>query len=266
MLRQNKFANGNNEANASVSLIAVYNTISVGKYRNNLLRENQTLFCLIYTKEGNGYIELSNHKRIELTKDTVFFGRHSEIMAIGNEEEWHFHCYWFQYFGLEIPLNYRLSITPNGEEDDTINEIIDLLNKHDYNSNLLANSKFMIFLLNVKNQINDDSLNDKDYIKEIIQYICVNSTSNIKIKDVAKEFGYCEKHLRNLIKKYIGMSPKQYLLKINLEKASRLLMTSSMSIEEISLLLAFSSTPHFSNAFKKMYGVSPNNYRKSNQN
>ena len=48
--------------------------------------------------------------------------------------------------------------------------------------------------------------------------------------------------------------------------AADLLLNSKMQVKEISELLNFADQPYFSNAFKKIMGVSPEKYRKMNIN
>ena len=47
---------------------------------------------------------------------------------------------------------------------------------------------------------------------------------------------------------------------------SDLLLNSNMQVKEISDLLNYADQPYFSNAFKKIMGVSPEKYRKMNIN
>ena len=60
-----------------------------------------------------------------------------------------------------------------------------------------------------------------------------------------------------------GDSPATYMLKIKMQKARILLETKpGLTIEDIAERCGFEHTPNFYNAFKKMYGVTPMNYRK----
>lgn len=58
-----------------------------------------------------------------------------------------------------------------------------------------------------------------------------------------------------------GMSPRQYLTQLKLNKAKHLLLESEMSIEDIAQQLGFSSLSHFSRQFKRWTGVPPMQYR-----
>jgi AraC family transcriptional regulator len=86
-----------------------------------------------------------------------------------------------------------------------------------------------------------------------------------KSRTIAERSGYCEKQLRNIFKQSMGISPKQYILQLKIDKSCELLEASSLSISQISETFSFSSPYHYTNTFKKMKGVSPTVYRKNHE-
>lgn len=63
-------------------------------------------------------------------------------------------------------------------------------------------------------------------------------------------------------KEYSGMSPINYIIKIRMEKAKELLLSSSLNISEISSIVGYENSLYFSRLFKKSNGISPTEYRK----
>ena len=59
-----------------------------------------------------------------------------------------------------------------------------------------------------------------------------------------------------------GISPKQYLLKLKMDKAAQMLVSTEMPVALIAEALGFEDQHVFSRAFKKYWGVSPMLYRK----
>ena len=57
--------------------------------------------------------------------------------------------------------------------------------------------------------------------------------------------------------KYFGMSPKQYLIQLRMNRALELLTENKLSVKEISFVCGFTDEKYFSRAFKKRYGCSP---------
>lgn len=80
---------------------------------------------------------------------------------------------------------------------------------------------------------------------------------------LAKELGVAYSHFRREFKHRTGLPPKQYLLRLRLEKARRLLGNTSDSIKTIADQLGFTSPFHLSAAFKKEFGVAPARWRRS---
>lgn len=69
--------------------------------------------------------------------------------------------------------------------------------------------------------------------------------------------------IRNF-KAHTGMTPIDYLIKIRIDKAKEFLLSSSLSINEISEILGYENAFYFSRIFKRKEGVSPEKYRDKN--
>jgi two-component system response regulator YesN len=66
-----------------------------------------------------------------------------------------------------------------------------------------------------------------------------------------------------LFKRETGLSFVNYLTKVRMEKALQLLNTTDEKTYNISTMVGYTEPNYFSYVFKKYYGVSPSNYRKS---
>ncbi|MBE6630628.1 MAG: helix-turn-helix domain-containing protein [Ruminococcaceae bacterium] len=58
-----------------------------------------------------------------------------------------------------------------------------------------------------------------------------------------------------------GVSPKQYIIKLRMNKALQLLIENKHSVKEISFLCGFSDEKYFSRAFREKYGYPPSQLR-----
>ncbi len=74
---------------------------------------------------------------------------------------------------------------------------------------------------------------------------------------LARELGVGYAGFRREFKRRTGLAPRQYLLRLRLERAQRLLGSTPAKLEEIAGRLGFSSAFHLSAAFKARYGVAP---------
>jgi AraC-like DNA-binding protein len=88
----------------------------------------------------------------------------------------------------------------------------------------------------------------------------VNNGDNIS--DIAKKLNFSVEYFIRNFKKHTGITPKQYINNLRIERSIIYLTNSSMSITEIADLLNFSDSNHFSKMFKQKYNMSPTEYRK----
>ncbi len=79
---------------------------------------------------------------------------------------------------------------------------------------------------------------------------------------IARELGVAYSYYRREFKRHTGLSPYRYVQELRLEKARRLIGSSSQSLQEIAEQLGFASAFHLSAAFKKRYGQSPTHWRR----
>ena len=101
-------------------------------------------------------------------------------------------------------------------------------------------------------------------IKTVLDYIDLNITKNISVDTLADVAAYSPAHFYRLFLQYIGMPPKQYLLKRKLYFVARELVKSEVKVIDIVFKYGFESHEVFSRMFHKKYGVTPNAFRKSN--
>jgi len=65
-----------------------------------------------------------------------------------------------------------------------------------------------------------------------------------------------------IIRESYNSTMSQQKNKLRIDEARRFLEDESLSIAEISEMMGFSSQSYFSKCFKKIYGISPSDYRK----
>lgn len=100
-----------------------------------------------------------------------------------------------------------------------------------------------------------------DRLSMAIVYIRKNCARKITVEDIA---GYCHcsvSALSHLFKKQTGMSVPQYIGRIRMERAEKLLRKTELDITQISDLLGYCNPGYFSEAFKTRFGRSPKAYR-----
>ena len=110
----------------------------------------------------------------------------------------------------------------------------------------------------------NETINErKKRIDTIIDYIFKNLHGDVSLQTLAGIANYSLFHFQKLFKDIIGVSPKQYIIKIRLETALHLLVIHPQkSVMEISIECGFSSPAVFSRAVNNYFGVPPEEIRK----
>ncbi len=99
--------------------------------------------------------------------------------------------------------------------------------------------------------------------QDICDYVSWHLSENLKVSQVANYFGYNEKYLTTFFKQRAGISLKQYILQIKMERAKASLSETTEPVSQIAFRLGFTDAHNFSNAFRKVTGLSPSEYRDS---
>jgi AraC-like DNA-binding protein len=97
-------------------------------------------------------------------------------------------------------------------------------------------------------------------LDQAIRWITLQYHQQISIDHMASTLGYHRAHLSKAFKQKTGLSPKQYLLKVRMEKAKQLL-GGTLTIDQVSSSVGFNDALYFSKQFRKWSGMSPSDYR-----
>ncbi|WP_018657713.1 helix-turn-helix domain-containing protein [Actinomadura flavalba] len=98
-------------------------------------------------------------------------------------------------------------------------------------------------------------------IQRAIDDIHQNIGEAITIDDLARTAMFSKFHFSRLFRQVTGVSPGRFLSAVRLEEAKRLLLTTSMSVTEITYRVGYNSVGTFSTRFKNSVGMSPTTYR-----
>lgn len=113
------------------------------------------------------------------------------------------------------------------------------------------------FLKDKKSNRKSDSLR-KDVTKYIEENFC---DSLLTPETIAEYIGISPNYLRTIFKEKENMSISSYIGECRYKKARELLETSDMNVNEIAAAVGYTNANYFYTAFKKHFGVSPNQYR-----
>jgi len=87
----------------------------------------------------------------------------------------------------------------------------------------------------------------------------------ISAADIAAAVGFSPNYLSRKFREAAGIGVHEYLVFIRLRNAAYELAATDMSVTQIALHCGFSDSNYFKDVFKKKYGMTPREYRKSNR-
>jgi AraC-like DNA-binding protein len=99
-------------------------------------------------------------------------------------------------------------------------------------------------------------------IANIHEYLMNNYREEVDLKALADKVNMAEGSLCRFFKQNMGLTIFEYLNKIKVEFACKLLMDPDLNILEVCLDSGFNNLSHFNKQFKKTTGVTPREYRK----
>lgn len=107
-------------------------------------------------------------------------------------------------------------------------------------------------------------MNNYQSLNNVINKIEEDLTEEIKYQDLAKIIGTSSYTLQRIFAFLTGITLTEYIRKRRLSKAAEELLTTDIKIIDLALKYQYDSPISFSNSFKKMHGISPQNLRKNN--
>ena len=109
-----------------------------------------------------------------------------------------------------------------------------------------------------KNQSGDFTV-----LKNMIGYIQKSHGEKITLNDIAQSGAVGQSKCCKLFDKYIGMTPNEYLIQYKLNQSVWYLKNTDLTVTEIAHTVGFSGSSYYAEAFRKRYGKSPSEYRKT---
>jgi AraC family transcriptional regulator len=98
-------------------------------------------------------------------------------------------------------------------------------------------------------------------IRACLEYIYEHLHSRITLEELAKVSGFSVPYLSALFKKEVGESISEYLLSLKIKTAQEMLLNTKHSTKDIGFYLNFCSQSYFIRCFKKITGVTPQEFR-----
>ena len=103
-----------------------------------------------------------------------------------------------------------------------------------------------------------------DPLQAVILFMHTHFHESPTLSQVAKIAHYNSSYFSTIFRAEFGMSYTEYLSRIKIDYAKKLLLSTDLSVEKICQQSGFSSPSSFLQTFKKLVGTTPTNFRTSN--
>jgi len=225
---------------------------------------------------GQGTLE-TNHATYKLKKGDMFFINPHELPHYYPDPKDPWTYVWLGFGGVNAP-NYldRAGVTQktpilHDDEEQTARHLLETIyfsySEHGFlDLNALGVAyQFMATIARIGRK-NEATLNVAHrHFNRAKQFIYNNYEFEITIEDIANNVGITPNYLSSIFQSIIGISTKQFLISVRMERAKQLLLISNDPIKEIGQKIGIKNALYFSSAFKKYSGYSPEQYRKKEQ-
>ena len=102
-----------------------------------------------------------------------------------------------------------------------------------------------------------------EHVQRAIDYTNQHFTEIRNMSEVAEVVGLSPAYFSKLFKDETGMTFTNYLTKLRMQEAARLIQKTSMRINEIAERMGYANLAYFSTVFRKYYEINPFEYRKN---
>ncbi|AKG33881.1 response regulator [Paenibacillus durus] len=111
--------------------------------------------------------------------------------------------------------------------------------------------------------VQESASKSEDAVELAIQYMKENFHENLSLEKVASIVYLNPIYFSQLFKQKTGIGYKSYVIRIRMERAKQLLQNRNLLIADVAEQVGYSDLAHFTYMFRKQYGLTPSDYRQS---
>jgi transcriptional regulator GlxA family with amidase domain len=108
---------------------------------------------------------------------------------------------------------------------------------------------------------NGQKKHEDEPIKQAQEFIEKNVAEKISVEDLATKYAIGRRHFERRFKKATNNTPLEYMQRVKIEAAKKQLETSQKNVNEVMYDVGYNDSKAFRTVFKKITGLSPNDYR-----
>lgn len=232
--------------------------VSFSKYRHTDNRRGSPYHYFAYMREGNGRIQTEQEELLLETGDFFYIPIHTSYQSWWmNDGMVRFDSFGFKHFPLFHEKSYPLQKIQAPRLAYELNDKL-YLNKE---LTFQTISTFSLLVGCLTENMRTVSIGSKEYMVGMAETYMAAHTEYL-ISDVARHCGISESGLYAAFRSERGYSPNTAKQKFLINRAIELLVSSDMTVDEISLHLGFHSPTYFRRVFAAHTGKRPSDIRK----
>lgn len=242
-------------------------------------RKDLKSYLFFIVLSGSGVLEYRNKTHTLQTGDCVFINCEESYAHTTNEESlWSIK--WAHFYGENIPGIYEKYLErggapvfhPNNSERYTglLDQLFITASSEDYLRDMKINESLASLLTAImemswqpENQAALRRGSGREYtLQDIKDYLDEHWKEKFSLDDLSEKFFINKFYLTRLFKNQYGVSILNYILRIKITHAKQQLRFTNKTIEAVGIDCGFEDANYFSRSFKKVEGITPNEYRK----
>lgn len=259
--------------NIELMLIDVGTEKCIPGYECGSALEKRTECILHKVIKGKGIFIVDGVEHKLEAGDCFYFSAANEVYYKSDEED-PMEYIWVTFLGIKSTVIMSTTmfaekhVVKDSEDRIIENGINDIFNTAANGGNLYTITGLLYLLLGKivdvyysKRQLNTFGIY---YIDQAIEYIEKNYMNRCSVEEVAGYLGLTRTYLYKIFKKYMDVSPTDYIENFRMEVACKLLLKGSIGISECAAAVGYDDRSYFSRVFKKVNGMSPREFINSN--
>jgi AraC-like DNA-binding protein len=130
----------------------------------------------------------------------------------------------------------------------------------------LGYNRSVAHLLEDSAQLRLGALVDKDLHRRLCRardFLAANIDQPVRLHDAAREACLSQFHFHRLFQEAFDETPHQFVSRLRIERAKRLLIRDGLGVTEVCMAVGFESLGSFSTRFRTIVGESPSEFRRN---
>ena len=222
----------------------------------------RSYWLLHYVVSGKG-VFVADEKTYKVSASQCFIVKPEEKIFYQADENDPWHYIWIAFSSdVELPSQMYEDVVSAPGLNTIFLDILNAKNMQNGQAEYLSAKAWEI--------ISYFSENDKNAVSRIEDYAeraktCIEADymNGITVTEIAKLLNLERSYFSTIFKKSVGIPPQQYLNEFRLNKAAKLLIGQHFSVSEAAYATGYTDIVNFSRMFKKQFGMSPSEYKKS---